>query len=86
MAATLTTLVGFFSTNATNLVAGLVTTENGATVPSTQQRGHTNLWVTDGTAATTIELTASNAYAYGLTPCEITTPSPSVLATPVACG
>jgi hypothetical protein len=86
MAATLTTLVGFFSTNATNLVAGLVTAENGATVPSIQQRGHTNLWVTDGTAATTIELTASNAYAYGLTPRDITTPSPSVLATPVACG
>ena len=49
--------------------------------------GHTSLWVTGGTAAATIELTASNAYAYGLTPRDITTLSPpSVLATRVVCG
>jgi hypothetical protein len=49
--------------------------------------GHPRHWTPDGTAAGTIELTASHAYAYGLTPQDITTLSPpSVLATRVVCG
>lgn len=49
--------------------------------------GNTNLWATDGTAAGTSELTASNAHVYGLTPRDITTLSPlSVLATRVVFG
>jgi len=58
MTATLTTLVSFSGADAAHRVAGLITADSGATVPSTQQRAYGPAGGIPETAATSKEIGA----------------------------
>jgi ELWxxDGT repeat protein len=72
----------FYNNGASALNPNFTVTGGKALFSGFDVAGHVNLWVTDGTAAGTSELTAAGASPSGLSPSDITLLSPPVIMAP----